>query len=277
MKTKYLSSLLVGLAALIHSQLSAGVVFTLSTKDLKNPEGSGLAQMYVDGKNLKIDFTGSTSGSGSMIFRGEEKTILMIDNKRKQYVEMDEAAITKLSNQMNQAMAQMNEALKNVPPAQRAMMEDMMKERMGALMPKAEGKIPTTLEKGTKNKTIAGYDTKHFIQKRGTQITNEFWIADWEAMKEGKDVMGAFEDMSAFLNKMMDAISQGPINFMDSMMDDNMFQQIEELGGFPVSSINYDNGTPSKESTLESIEAKDLAKSTFTAPKGYKKQRMDGR
>lgn len=277
MKTKYLSSLLVALAALIHSQLSAGVVFTLSTKDLNNPDGSGQAQLYVDGKNLKMDFTGSTAGSGSMIFRGEEKTMLMIDNKRKQYVEMDEAAITKLSNQMNQAMAQMNEALKNVPPAQRAMMENMMKERMGALMPKAEDKIPTTLEKGTKNKTIAGYDTKHFIQKRGNQITNEFWIADWKAIKEGENVMGAFKEMSAFLNKMMDAISQGPINFIDSMMDDNMFQQLEELGGFPVSTIDYDNGSPSRESTLESIEAKDFAKSTFAAPKGFKKQRIDGR
>ena len=137
--------------------------------------------MYVDGKNLKMDFTGATAGSGGMIFRGADKTMLMIDNKRKQYVEMDEATITKLSNQMNQAMAQMNEALKNVPPAQRAMMENMMKERMGALMPKAEEKIPTTLVKGTKNKTIAGYETQHFIQKRGNQITNELWIADWEA------------------------------------------------------------------------------------------------
>ena len=277
MKTKYFSSLLIGLLTLAQSHLSAGVVFTLSTKDLKNPEGSGLAQMYVDGKNLKMDFTGATAGSGGMIFRGADKTMLMIDNKRKQYVEMDEATITKLSNQMNQAMAQMNEALKNVPPAQRAMMENMMKERMGALMPKAEEKIPTTLVKGTKNKTIAGYETQHFIQKRGNQITNEFWIADWEALKEGKDVMGAFEDMSAFLNKMMDTISQGPFNFMDSMMEDNMFQQVEELGGFPVSSINYENGTPSRESTLESTEAKDLAKSTFAAPKGYKKQRIDGR
>jgi hypothetical protein len=119
--------------------------------------------------------------------------MMMIDHERRQYVLMDGATINKLGNQMN-------EALKNVPPEQRAM-----------------------------------------------------------------------------VGKMMNTFSQGGTNPMMASMDQNMFKQLKELGGFPVSSINYQNGKPSEESTLKSVEKRDLDKSTFAAPKGYKKQRMDGR
>jgi hypothetical protein len=269
--------LLLSALVSLNSALSAGVVYTLSSKDLQKAENSGDMTVSVDGKNLKMEFADGAKGNGSMVFLGNENSVMMIDHERKQFFLMDEATLNQLGNQMSQAMVQMNEALKNVPPEQRAMMENMMKQRMGSMMPQAQEKVPTSIEKGDKSKTIAGYKTTHYLQKKGGQLENEFWVSAWKDIEGGDEAVEAFESMSDFMEKMMSSLSQGGNNPMMASIDKNMFKQLKELGGFPVSSINYQNGKPSEEFTLKSAETRDLNKSTFAAPKGYKKQRMDGK
>jgi len=193
---------------------------------------------------------------------------------------MDEATIKQLAGQMSQAMAQYEQMLKNVPPQQRAMMEKMMKKQMGNMMPKSIPTAESKLSKRGQSKTVAGYKTTHVQQKRDGQLTSEYWAVGWDKIEGGDEVQEAFLGMAKFQDNLTKAFTQGGSNPMMGMvksMSDNMFKQMSKMNGFPVSVINYKDGTKSRESVLESIDIRTLDPEAFEPPNGYKRQRMGGR
>ena len=56
--------------------------------------------------------------------------MVMLDKAKNKYQEIDEQTMDQMAHQMSGAMAQMDAAMKNMPPEQRAMMEKMMKGKM---------------------------------------------------------------------------------------------------------------------------------------------------
>ena len=107
----------------------AGVVYEMSNTDhVGGVAGQAmLSRVLVDGDNLKMSWPDDASGEkGEMIFRADKKEMIMVDHKKRQYFVFDQTTLDEIAAKMNQAM----EMLKNVPPAQRAMMEKMMKGSM---------------------------------------------------------------------------------------------------------------------------------------------------
>ena len=215
-----------------------------------------------------------------MIFKGEDKEMIIVDDKRRQYMVLDEPTIKQLAAQMNEAMAQYQKMLESVPPQQRVMMEQMMKQQMGNMMPQMAAPEKTELSKGGKDKTISGYKTVHYQEKSSGLLENEFWVADWDKVEGGDEVKGAFLGMAKFQDELLEAMSSGgnnPLMGMVRSISDNMFKKLTEMEGFPVATTNYDRGAKSNETVLESVEKRDLEVSEFSPPKGYKRQSMDMR
>src|SRR5262245_45963489 len=72
---------------------------------------------------------GPTGEEQAVIFDGGKQVMWMINDAKKSYYEMTKADVDRLGAQMNDAMAQMQAQMANLPPAQRAQIEAMMRGR----------------------------------------------------------------------------------------------------------------------------------------------------
>ena len=264
------------LAALLATPLAAGVVYEIEVIDHEQtPPKTESIQAAVEGHNLKMGIASQGRGSqGEMIFRGDRREVVVIDNDNQTFTVIDEAALQQIAGQVGAAMSQMQEALKNVPEDKRAMFEQMMKERM----PQAQQvpKRPTTeLEKTNERGTKNGYPcVKYEVHQEGRKL-RELWVTDWSNIEGGEQTVDAFEDMADFFREMLDSIpnlggGQGPPG-----MENHVFEHMKELGGFPVVTREFDDdGSLEGESALRSARRRTLDPADFEPPAGYKRQEM---
>ena len=254
--------------------LAAGVVYEIEVKDHgQSPPKTETMRASVEGRDLKVGVAAQGPGSqGEMIFRGERREMVLVDHERSTFTVMDEAALARLAGQVNQAMAQMQEALKNVPAEQRAMVEQMMKKQMPQ---QQEARPAAELVKTSERATHHGYPCVKYDVMREGRKEQELWVTDWSNVEGGTDVVEAFESMADFMRQMLDSLPSagrgGP------GVDDHVFEHMKELGGFPVVTRDFAaDGSLEGESALRSAKRQTLDPEVFEPPAGYKRQEMFG-
>jgi len=263
------TSFLVGL--IVASNVSAGVVFEVETKDHKSGD-SGHIQAFVAGENLKMLITsGGNVESNEMIFRGDRREMVVVDHGNQSYLTIDEPMIKSIGEQLGDVEAKMLEALKNVPPEQRAMMEKMMKGRMppqsaSPARPKVE--LRRTSESDTKN----GYPCVKYEVTRDGRKTREIWVTQWDNVEGGAEAAAAFEAMAEFYAQMRDSM---PRFGADENKNDNPFEHMKEMNGFPILTYEYSSdGSLVGESALTSSTDRSVAPEEFEPPSGYSQRQM---
>lgn len=265
------------IALLLQSTILAGVVYEIETKDHEqSPPKAQTIQISAQGKSLKMGIpAGGSRASGEMIFRGDRREMVIVDHDRKAYFLMDEASMRQMAGQINQAMRQMEEALKNVPEDRRAMIEKMMKDRMPQA--KTPSRPKTTLRKTGDRATKNGYPcVKYEVLSEG-RVKRELWVTNWSNVDGGREAAQAFEEMAGFFTEMMDAMggAGGPFS---GGLDDNPFEHMKDMDGFPVVTKEFsDDGSLEGESSLRSARRQTLDPADFEPPAGYKRQQMPGR
>ncbi len=255
--------------ALTISPLLAGVVYEIEvTNHDRSPPKSESIQATVEGRSLKMGIPlGGRGSQGDMIFRGDRREIMVVDHKKRTYLVMDAETIERLG----QVDSQIQEALKNVPEGQRAMVEKMMRQRMPKQPPKRpQSELRRTSERATHN----GYPcVKYEVLQSGRKI-RELWVTDWSNVEGGSNVAGAFEEMADFFREMMDAMPNAG-GLAASGIDQNVFEHQKELDGFPVVTRDLnDDGTLERETVLRSAKRQRIDPDAFEPPSGYKRQKM---
>lgn len=264
------------LACLAVSPLTAGVVYEVEvTSHEASQTTTEMIETQVEGLNLKMGIASKGSGTaGEMIFRGDRREMVVVDNDQQTYMVIDEATIDRVAGQLNSVMAQMEEALKNVPEDRRAMVEQMMKQRMPAAAEVAtdEGSgsvLERTGERADKN----GYPCVKYVVSRDGKKLRELWVTDWSNVDEDGEAAEVFEEMADFFRQLMEAIPKmGPGG---APLDDNFFEHMKELGGFPVVTLEFDDeGGLESQAALRSARRMTLDPDAFEPPSGYKRQTM---
>ena len=263
------------LTLLASAPLCAGVVYEIETTDhAQSPPKTESIQAAVEGRHLKMGIASGGDGKpGEMIFRGgDRREMVVIDHDDRSYHLVDEKAIEELAGHLSEAERMMKEALKNVPENQRAMLENLMKEKMpptGDAPKRPRSELKKTGERAEKN----GYPCVKYDVYRNGQKIRELWVTDWNNVEGGNDVVGAFEDMADFFTELLDSIptfgGQGPD------FGDPAFEHMRELGGFPVVTKEFDDdGSLEGETALRSARRQPLDPDAFEPPSGYKRQEM---
>jgi hypothetical protein len=266
------------LLALLAAPTFAGVVFEVETTDHRN-NSTETVQTLVEGKNLAMDVrAGSTRSDGDAIFRGDRREMVVVDNSNQSYMVIDKEMLSAVAGQVNQAMAQVQEALKNVPEEQRAMVEEMMKKRMGDTMPQAGGSAPKSeLRKTGEKESHNGYScTVYEIQLDGRK-THELCVTPWSEVEGSLEAQGAFLEMADFAQELLDSLSQ--MSGMPNIGGDafQVYSHFRAIDGFPVVTRNFSaGGELADESVLRSAERRTIDPSEFEPPAGYKRQQMPG-
>ncbi len=268
---------LLVMAGLGASRLAAGVVYEIEVMDHEqSPPKSESIEAAVEGKHLKMGIPAASAGGspGAMIFRGDRREMIVLNTDDKSYVVLDEATIAQIGGQVSQAMAQVQEALKDAPADQRAMIEKMMKGRLPQTQP-AEKPPGSELKKTGEKATHGGYPCVKYEVWRGGRKVRELWVAPWSNIEGGKEAAEVFEDMADFFSQMMDSLPDMGGGFGGAGLGDNPFEHMKDLDGFPVVTRELgEDGSLKSESTLRSAQRRTLDPAEFEPPSGYKRQQM---
>lgn len=252
---------LFGILFLLSSPSFAGVMMDLVTR---NPSGqeTDRTNIFAQSDKIRMDMNANEGNSSrvSMIFLGDR--FLILEHSNKSYMVMDEAMLDEVSTQISAAMEQMEAQLANVPPEQRAMMEKMMQGMMG------QHNVPTAGPRieATGAGRWQSYDCKNYSVYEGAQKTQDICAATLDQLAGGEEMMQAFRRMSVFITKMTESM---PMQSSDGINPGELMDQID---GFPVHTIEYENGKVTAEVSLESVTEQNLDQGLFSAPEDYRRQ-----
>jgi len=251
----------------VSSFVHAGAVMDMVIKDASGQE-TERTNIFAQSGKIRMD-GGSGEGSRvSMIFLGNE--FLVLDHKDKTYIVMDEAMLDEVSSRIDAAMKEMEEQMASMPPEQRAMMQQMMKGQMQGMMgQKGTVSPPPRVEATGTGQWLSG-TCKQYAVYEGDEKTQDVCAAALSEIEGSDVVMRAFRSMAAYVKKMTESM---PMGSGDSVNPGELMDQID---GFPVHTIEYENGEVAGEVTLESVGEQDLDETLFVAPADYRRQDVFG-
>ena len=180
------------------------------------------------------------------IVRADKEMIYIVNPKEKTYSEMSFKDVETQMSAASDEMKRAQEELKDLPEAQRKMMEGMM----GGMMKEKDYQLEKTGEK----KTVAGYACEKVLLKDSATVAGEFWVT--------KD-LGEMSKYAKDWSKLMDKIARGPMA--------KMLKKLSELDGFVMESSMSGVST-----TTTKLEKRTVGDGEFELPEGYKKTEMEG-
>ncbi|MGR3219421.1 MAG: hypothetical protein ACUZ8H_06325, partial [Candidatus Anammoxibacter sp.] len=179
--SKYFSCLLI-FSLFLSLSSYADVIFELNYKG-SGQNKAGKSVFSIKGDNLRMDFyQNGENPENSMIYRGGRNEIVTLDHSNKSYFVMDKKTMASMAGQMNQAMSQLEEAFKDMDPAQRAMMEKMMKGKMPT-MNKASNNEPVLKRSGSVE--VNGYACEKVDVYNDGEKVQQFCVTKWDNIKGG--------------------------------------------------------------------------------------------
>ena len=110
------------------------------------------------------------------------------------------------------------------------------------------------------------YDCEKYAVFEDGEKIQEVCAADLDGIDGADEVMEAFRSMAEYIVKMAESMP---------MMDNeglNPGELMDQINGFPVHAIDFENGKAVGQSSLESLTEKDLEAGLFAAPDGYRRQ-----
>lgn len=250
----------------------AGVLFVMEQKEM-SPESAGQIKGKVKEDNLRMDFIQNGKQlEGSMIYRGDKKEIIMINHDDKTYMVLDQAAMDALAKQLEQVMSQMEEAMKNMPPDQRAKMEEMMKQKLHGAYGSGTYVEPVLKKAGTGS--VNGISCTKYDVFKGDEKIRQHCVANWNSIEGGQEMMTVMLQMADFMDQMAKSFSKaGNILGGQVQFERNVFNQLRQMNGFPIQTIEYDKGKVEAESTFKSSEKGSIDAADLEPPAGYIQQK----
>ena len=187
------------------------------------------------------------------IIRLDKGVIININNDDSTYTEMTfdelESQMKKTGTKMDDAMAKLQDKLKDMPEDRRKMVEDMMKKNP-AFGGGDNAKYET--KKTDETQTISGYACTKYVISQGDKEVMTVW-----ASKDVKVNEALRTDMQEFRSRMAAMIPR---------IGSAMFEGMKTVDGFPVQMES-----PNYKSTVTKVISKDTPSAQFEAPANYKK------
>ena len=258
------------ICVLFSNQGIAGEVINIINKEIGAPNAKEETMQFLfsDGYMKMTDLNES-----DMIFNSSAKNMTVITHSDKAYMIFDQSTASNVQSEIDKAM---EEALASVPPAQRPMIEKMMKQKMSAMGggQSQQATIPEIeIKKTGRTDTINGYNCEYYEAFKDDQKEAEYCVASWSDLDISDDTQQSFVNMADFMKGFLEELSKmAPVQ-----MGDNPFSNMEKMNGFPILNREFSNGKAIRESILSSISIKDIDKSEFDVPESYQKRNLMGR
>ncbi len=162
---------------------------------------------------------------------------------------------------IEQIKIQKDKMLEQLPEEQREMMSKMFDQQMEEM--KSQPKVEY---KKVGNETLKGYACEVFHGFIQEEKIEEVWIASWENMKLKDEYVSIFQTMKKFITNISESLGEYG-NMIEDEFNSEMFDK-----GFPIKTVEYEDGVQISVETLEEVTETDLSPSLFEIPKGMVQQ-----
>jgi len=244
----------------------AGVVFTTIDTSFDDPRDSGVSTAYIGDNGMRAE-SRAEGEKNTIIFRSDKEVLWVINTADNSYSEITKKEIEKIKSRMDEAMRMMQEQMKNMPPEQREMMEQMMK---GKAMP-----MPAQPEKEVYKKVASGvkagkWKCDKYEGYRGGVLTEEVWTTSWKKLGIEQKDFRVMQSMGEFMNELSpDAASMFNVGSEE-------WEEKQGYPGVPVRTISYSKGKKVSQTEIQEIKKEKINASLFELPKGLTKESFPG-
>jgi hypothetical protein len=243
-----------------------GVYIESVTRDKLSAAETSTQRMYVQDGMARIE---SSLSASITLFKGE--TLYVLDTTRKTYMAMDAATLERTMGAMSDVMKKMQERLASMPPEQRAMMENMMKQNG---MPGAGGPAKAVVFDAiplAATERAAGRSCKSWDITRDGAPHSQVCVVPYAGLPGKDDIQALAQRMSALLAKLPENL-RGQYNG-NPLQQNNALSA--KLNGVPFITRNYRNGVlDGKETLVKTWQEQAVATKQFEIPADYVKQEM---
>ena len=229
--------------------LCAGVRIQMESTDLDTKKTTQ-QEMLLDSSRFRANMESGTSVM--FLTDGGRNRMVMLDRTKNEYREMDQQTMNQMSQQMSGAMAQFEAQLKNMPPAQRAQIEQMMK---GKMPQQAAAQPVKTVYTAKGSGVVNGFSCTKYDGMRGSEKVSEVCAAQPGQLKFSPSDFQVFDKLKEFTAGLQSAMANSPFAGAAGV------NQFAESGfeGFPVQRVGFRNGQATEKS-----EVKSAAQAAFT-------------
>jgi len=242
----------VAAAVLAAAPIFAGVKIVSENTDLATKKVT-TDTILLDANRMRLE---SDDGRVMMFLTdGGRNRIVMLDKARNTYQEIDEQTMNQMAQQMSGAMAQMDAAMKNMPPEQRALMEKMMKGKM----PQAAAAPAKTVYTAKGSGSVNGFSCTKYEGDKGGQKVADVCAGVPAQLKLSASDMQIFEKMREFSSTLLSSLANSPIRV-------NIPTGSLEAGyeGYPIERVDFENGQATRRGELKSITGANFADADFS-------------
>jgi hypothetical protein len=216
------------------------------------------SQIQIERTRMRAEVAGVGQSKRTAIFDGNQQVLRLLDMDKKTYNELTKADVDRLGGQLQDAMAQMQAQLANMPPAQRAQIEAMMRGRgLGAAPP------PKTEYKKTGTDKVGKWSCDKYDGYQNNQKVAEICTVDPSVLGFSMTDFEVSRQLVDFFKKLTPQAS------------DQVFTigKVEDQGfaGVPVRRISTVAG---RETTteLQEVTRQTFPDSLFELPAGFQKE-----
>lgn len=241
-----------------------GVRIQVEVTDIK----TGMVQkqeLLLDTERLRVNTSAARNSILFLTDSGRSRMVIL-NAARNEYRELDEQT----ANQLSGIMAQMQAQLQNLPPEQRARMEQMLRGRMG--LSAAGGAAERTVYTAKGSGSVNGFACTKYEGVSGVEKVAELCAAKPADLHLNPADFAVFEKMRQFGSKFLSAMANSPIGA-------GRIDYLTQTGfeGYPIQQTSFANGQPVTKSELKSIERASFSDADFSLGSAKKVDLMPGR
>ena len=227
--------------------------------------------VYFGSDAVRVDNNDSDSPS-SVIFQAERDVLLMLDHKNKSYTETTRGELDQLAQKTSKALGELDKQMASLPAEQREAVQNILGTQMAGLkQPKPAAKL-SWKKTGTGEK-IGGYACDHYEGRAGEILQEEVWAATPQSLGIPGPEMQTFQSLTTFFSDVFSKFMQG-IGTRFPAFSNMKLEKDNGLEGFPLKSIQYQDGKPSEIWQVTHLDSKPVNVTKFALPDGYKKESL---
>jgi Domain of unknown function (DUF4412) len=244
--------------ALLAQTATAGVYVEMVDHDIKIG-GTTLAQkIYVQNGNGRFV---DAEGHATLIKNG---TFYIIDDTDKTYVMFDKATMEQLAKKIGAAMEKMKAQLAQLPPEQRAQMEQMRPGLSGS-----DSKWRVEVADTGKSDNVDGRNCRLWDVKRDGKLDDQICVVPYADLPGKENFQAMFANFAKVFEEMAKSVP------MLAGMMTNEFSAQSKINGYPVRSRRYTDGKLGDDEQLLKVWREEaIPATTFEIPAGYKQKQM---
>lgn len=254
--------LLTAAAVLSFSPAAHGGLLMESTQQ---PAAGAMMQnrVFLDGNRMRIE-SGGPGQNQVILFRGDKKVMWIYDTVQQTAQEITAADIQQAGRTMENAMAQMQAQMAQMPPEQRRMMEQMMQGQM-ARMPQMGQPEKTIYSKTGSGIKVGQWTCDRYEGFRNGVKVKELYTIDGARFGLTQESLSIMQEMARFFKPLTKG---GKTAGADFLAEDSAVK------GLPVRVVTFHNGAQTAVTNITAIASKKFAASLFDLPGGIQPTRL---